>query len=82
MSFVRRSLKLSQKDSLDVIEILTDLDILKPIYKIKLSEGFFQKEYETMRQLPSFIYDENLHEDIPVDLTKNIYIFFRVIIDE
>lgn len=82
ISYIRRFFNISKKDSLDIIEILVNLDIVEPRYKIQFSERFLPIEYDYMREIPSTIFDEELHEDIPIDFNKNVFVFFKVIANE
>ncbi|OTN77557.1 hypothetical protein A5886_002657 [Enterococcus sp. 8G7_MSG3316] len=82
VSFVRRFFDVSEKDSLDIIEILNTLDILKPIYKIKISNRLLPEEYEFLRDIPPIIFDEESYEDRQINFSENVFVFFKVIKDE
>ena len=82
VSVIRRFFDIREKDSLDIVEILSKLDILKPVYKIKISDTLLPSEYEYLRDIPENIFIEDLYEDITIDFSKHVFLFFRVIKDE
>lgn len=82
VSFVRRFFGVSEKDSLDIIEILNELDILKPAYKIKISNKLLPKEYEFLRDIPPIIFDDESYEDRQINFSENVFLFFKVVKDE
>lgn len=82
ISVVKRFFALSKEDSLDIIEILSDLDILKPVYKIKIHGKLQPGEYEYLRNIPQEIFIEDLYEDVKIDYTKDVFLLFKVIKDE
>lgn len=82
ISTIRKFFKISQEESLSVIELLVTLDILKPVYKIKIDDRILSAEYDYMKDIPPFAFDEDNYEDVPINFTNNVFVFFRVISDE
>ncbi|WP_271489461.1 hypothetical protein [Enterococcus sp. 5H] len=82
ISTIRKFFKISQEESLSVIELLVTLDILKPVYKIKIDDRILSAEYDYLKDIPPFTFDEDKYEDVPINFIDNVFVFFRVISDE
>ncbi|MGF2130429.1 hypothetical protein [Lactococcus lactis] len=82
ISSVQRLLDISKKDSIDIVALLTDLNILTMRYQVKIGDTLYEKVYDKSYQIPKTVFDENLCEDIPVSFEKNVFVFFLVNNDE
>lgn len=81
-SVLRRYLDVSMKDSLDIIELLVSMDIIEPVYRLKLQDRFIEGEYNDLKDIPSTIFDDERYEDIKIDFSRNVFVYFKVIRDE
>ncbi|WP_068164920.1 hypothetical protein [Pseudolactococcus plantarum] len=77
-SYVQRKFSISKQDSRKIISILVDSDILITVFQIKIRDKTFPKEYTTFSEIPDFIFDDDLYADLKVDLTKDVFVFFKV----